>query len=110
MISKDISKHQVVRMAQLDRYPSTRESLEELVMAVCCAKDEPAAGSYVDGVMHHGTGSCPKPCDVRRTLLAEAEGEWEAPYKRGGRCSSCDGSGWVSREVNGYAYASQCRC
>jgi hypothetical protein len=94
MISENIAKEQLKRMAQLDYFPDPKQepqAARELLTALQqSSRSEQHCRRVVDEVMR-GT-RCPKPAEIRQiawSLLSDED-------QRARGCPRCRGSGWIS--------------
>lgn len=113
MISKDIAKFQLSRLAQMDRYPKGEvgalgELLKEIMKADNEEIAEKAIGSFVDEADLESR--CPMPKMIRERL-AQVANEMLGKIREDPDCPLCHGIGHVPHvDANGCSYVTKCTC
>ena len=94
--SSVFAQEQIRRLGGLNGFPlGNQEATTELALALMAAPNEHIARRAIDSLLF-GTDECPKPADIRRAVLTQAErAESMDPSPPKPKCPTCGGLGFI---------------
>jgi hypothetical protein len=106
-MDRPFAKKQILRMAQMNRFPVQAEPMGELVDALLTAPSEEMAVDVIFCIMRDADGNtpCPMGSDLRRLILERLE-----PVSTDPDCKACGGCGFVFTERGGMTGTKNCLC
>jgi len=105
MIDREIAAKQIKRLHWLfSPYAMTRDTIRELVDALQDHCETAVHAERVIDSILEGFDRCPMPRDIRRIAFELR------PPSPPVFCGACGGSGWLTKEMNGYSGAVECAC
>ena len=111
MVDEKFASAQIKRLTGLSFFPTEKEAVRELLMALPIAPTEKIAKSTVDYFLATVT-ECPKPAQIRERAQPPEEEGYQAPGPT--RCNACGDTGFVRQVItrNGqeYDFAAPCGC
>jgi len=105
MIDRKLAAEQVKRLHWLlPANAVNRDAIRELVDALENHSETAVHAERVVDSILEGFDRCPMPRDIRRIAFELR------PPSPSVFCGACGGSGWLTKEMNGYSGAVECTC